>query len=149
MKKITEEQFKRTEFKLNKGESSKLFAELKNLEINDHLFLGRDEWKLSSNPVNHISNSQHRLKGALVGMRFSIKHLNDGSGWVITRKVNMDDIPETDTGYRCSLCKEMFESRKTARQHLALTHKGEFGRVMYLKLGKREPSKRWLKYLGK
>lgn len=147
MKKITEEQFKRTEFKHYAGKSSKLFVELRALEVGEHLFLGREEWKLSSDPTNHISNSCHRLKGALEGMRFSIKQLADDSGWIITKKVNMDDVPEANTGYRCSLCKEMFEARKNARQHLVLTHKGEFGRVMYLKAGKREPSKSWLKYL--
>jgi uncharacterized C2H2 Zn-finger protein len=146
MRKINEEQFKKLEFKQYKGESTELFANLRKLEVGEHLFLGKDEWKLNSDPVSLVSNSQHRLKGLLVGYRFSIKQLADNLGWIITRRVNLNEAPEVDTGYRCSICKEMFESRKSARQHLAQTHVGEFGRVMYIKSGTRKPSERWLKY---
>ena len=146
MKQISEEQFRKLRFKKRKGLSNELSKSLLELEVGGHLFLARSEWKLNSEPGSLIYNAQNYFKSPLRGTRFSIKQLEDNSGWIITRRVNLENLPETDTGYRCSLCKEMFETRKGARQHLKEFHKGEFGRVMYLIAGKREPSDKWLKY---
>ncbi len=147
MKKIPEKQFKKLEFKIYSSQSTKLCKELNKLAIGEHLFLSREEWKLTSEPISLISNSQHHLKGILVGFKFSVKQLADNSGWIITRRENLDETSEVDTGYRCSLCKEMYANRRSARLHLVQTHKGQFGRVMYIVASKRSPSENWLKRL--
>lgn len=147
MKKISDKEFREIIFKRRKGLSSEFIKILAGLDIGEHLFIGKDEWKLKSDPHNMISSSIVHIKSSLVGYRFSTRLLADDSGWIITRREKLEDALEVETGYRCSICKEMFDSRKSARSHLAQTHPRDFGRVMYLKVGKREPSDRWKKYI--
>lgn len=73
MKKINDNTFKNLKFKIRKGQANDLYDALHDLNIGEHLFLGKDEWKLNSDPRSLISNSQHMIGGLLVGYRFSIK----------------------------------------------------------------------------
>ena len=81
MKKITQEEFEKMEFKVRrKSEKTPFRKAIEELEVGEFLKIEKDEWVRKS-PISSVMQIlNHTLK-----RKFSARTLADDSGWVVKR----------------------------------------------------------------
>lgn len=80
MKKITQEEFEQYNYNLgSRGMNNPITQEIKNMEVGEHLFVSKEEWKMKTTPSVYFGN--YKVRGIFTA---SVKTIPEG--WVITKK---------------------------------------------------------------